>query len=111
ASLFITVGDDARTNRLASLPPARAPSPFIRAQHTDDIQTFTLQRDRPIPALALTLLLQALTEHCGARLLRVKGLVDIAEMPGRPALIHGVKHVFSPPEFLDRWPSADHTTR
>jgi len=59
----------------------------------------------------LTLLLQSLTEHCGARLLRVTGLVDIAEMPGRPALIHGVQHVFSPPEFLDCWPSADHTTR
>ena len=26
-------------------------------------------------------------------------------------MIHGVQHVFSPPEFLDRWPSADHTTR
>ena len=32
-------------------------------------------------------------------------------MPGQPAVIHGVQHVFSPPEFLDRWPSADHTTR
>ena len=50
-------------------------------------------------------------EHCGARLLRVKGLVAIEEMPGQPALIHGVQHVFSPPDFLPRWPSADHTTR
>ena len=70
-----------------------------------------LQRDRSLPALALTLLLEALAEHCGARLLRVKGLVHIEEMPGRPAVIHGVQHVFSPPEFLDRWPSADHSTR
>ena len=60
---------------------------------------------KPLPALALTLLLQALAEHCGARLLRVKGLVDVAEMPGQPALIHGVQHVFAPPEFLPRWPS------
>jgi hypothetical protein len=22
-----------------------------------------------------------------------------------------VQHVFAPPEFLDRWPSADHSTR
>jgi len=55
--------------------------------------------------------LQALAEHCGDRLLRVKGLVDIAEMPGQPAVIHGVQHVFSPPEFLDGWPSDDHSTR
>ena len=90
-------------------PPAR--NPFARAQHTDGIETFVLQRDRPMPALALTLLLEALAEHCGARLLRLKGLVSIEEMPGQPAVIHGVQHVFSPPEFLDRWPSADHTTR
>ena len=32
-------------------------------------------------------------------------------MPGQPAVIHGVQHVVSPPEFLDRWPSADRTTR
>ena len=97
--------------RFASLPDPPARNPFARAQHTDGIETFVLQRDRPIPALALTLLLEALAEHCGARLLRLKGLVSIEEMPGQPAVIHGVQHVFSPPEFLDRWPSADHTTR
>lgn len=81
------------------------------ARHTAGIESFMLQRERPVPALALTLLLQALAEHCGARLLRVKGLVAIEEMPGQPALIHGVQHVFSPPEFLERWPSDDQTTR
>lgn len=75
------------------------------------IETFTLVRDQPLPALALTLLLQAIAEHCGSRLLRLKGMVALEEMPGRPAVIHGVRHVFSAPEFLDRWPSADQTTR
>jgi len=111
ASLFTAADPDARAARLAALPMPAARSPFPRARHTDGIETFTLQRDRPVPALALTLLLQALAEHCGARLLRLKGLVDVAEMPGQPALIHGVQHVFAPPEFLPRWPSADHTTR
>ena len=96
--------------RLTALPPL-ARNPFVRARHTDGIETFVLQRNRPIPALALTLFLEALAEHCGARLLRLKGLVDIAEMPGEPAVIHGVQHVMAPPVFLDRWPSADHTTR
>jgi G3E family GTPase len=99
------------TTRLMELPALPAHNPFERAQHTDGIETFTLQRERAVPALALTLLLEALAQHCGARLLRVKGLVDIEEMPGRPAVIHGVQHVFAPPEFLDRWPSSDHTTR
>ena len=97
--------------RFATLPDPAPRNPFARAQHTVGIETFALVRDRPVPALALTLLLEALAEHCGARLLRLKGLVSIEEMPGQPAVIHGVQHVFSPPEFLDRWPSDDHTTR
>jgi G3E family GTPase len=76
-----------------------------------EITTFTVIRDRPLPALVLTMLLQAIAEHCGSRLLRLKGLVAIAEMPERPAVIHGVRHVVSPPEFLDRWPSGDRRTR
>ena len=30
---------------------------------------------------------------------------------GRPALIHGVRHVFAAPVWLDRWPSDDKRTR
>jgi G3E family GTPase len=76
-----------------------------------DVESFVLTRDRPLPALALTLLLQALAEHCGRKLLRLKGLVAIAEMPNQPAVIHGVRHVVSAPEFLPAWPSQDQTTR
>ena len=111
AAPAILFSDTHVADRLATLPEDSAPSPFVRARHTDGIETFSLQRDRPIPALALTLLLEALAEHCGARLLRLKGLVNIQEMPGQPAVIHGVQHVFSPPEFLARWPSQDQTTR
>ena len=103
-------GTDAASRLAGSIEPL-ARGPFIRAQHTDGIETFSLLRDRPIPALALTLLLESLAEHCGAHLLRMKGLVDIEEMPGQPALIHAVQHVVSPPDFLDRWPSADRRTR
>jgi G3E family GTPase len=81
------------------------------ALHTQGVESFVLVRALPVPGLALVLLLQALAEHCGGRLLRVKGLVDVAEMPGRPALIHGVQHVFEPPQFLPAWPGADRRTR
>lgn len=93
---------DSLTERLLRTPR--------RSRHAG-IETFTVIRDHPLPALALTLLLQAVAEHCGARLLRMKGLVSIEEMPGRPAVIHGVRHVFTPPDFLDRWPSEDRRTR
>jgi len=82
-----------------------------RPRGHDGIEAFTVVRDRPLPALALTLLLQAIAEHCGGRLLRLKGLVAIEEMPGQPAVIHGVRHVFSAPDFLERWPTADRRTR
>ncbi len=108
--LFAGAEPLARAARLAALAPDVG-SPFLRAQHSDGVETFALRRDRPVPALALTLFLQALVEHCGGRLLRVKGLMNIAEMPGQPALIHGVQHVFSPPEFLAEWPSPDRRTR
>ncbi|MFO1027835.1 MAG: GTP-binding protein [Acetobacteraceae bacterium] len=85
--------------------------PSAPTDHTAGVQSVVLQRDTPLPALALTLFLQALAEHAGTRLLRMKGLVDIEEMPGQPAVIHGVRHVVSPPEFLDRWPTDDRTTR
>jgi len=111
ADLFSTADPDARAARLATLPRPPGRASLQSAHHTDGITTFALQRQQPVPALALTLLLQALAEHCGARLLRLKGLVDVAEMPGQPALIHGVRHVFAPPEFLPRWPSADHSSR
>jgi G3E family GTPase len=110
---FLFAGADplARAARLGALPGPPTPSPFIRARHTDGIETESMRRAEPLPALALTLWLQALTEHCGDRLIRMKGLVAIQEMPGRPAVVHGVQHVFSPPEFLDRWPSEDTDTR
>jgi G3E family GTPase len=111
AALFTAADPGRRAERMATLPDQPMPPVFDRARHTDGIESIVLRRDTPVPALALTLLLQALAEHCGDRLLRVKGLVDIAEMPGQPAVIHGVQHVFSPPEFLSGWPSADHSTR
>ena len=111
APAMVFAGGDpmARAARLAAMPDAR--SPFGTARHTGGIETSSLRRARPLPALALTLWLQALTEHCGDRLMRVKGIVAIAEMPGRQAVVHGVQHVFSPPAFLDRLPSDDTDTR
>jgi G3E family GTPase len=82
-----------------------------RNRHDDRIACFALIRDEPIPAVALTLFLEVLAEHCGADLLRLKGIVAIAESPDRPAVIHGVQHMFHAPAFLARWPSDDRRSR
>ena len=79
--------------------------------HTSDIVSFAIVRQEPIAAIALTLFLEALAEHCGADLLRLKGIIRVTENANRPAVIHGVQHVFHPPAWLERWPSADRTSR
>jgi G3E family GTPase len=82
-----------------------------RNRHDERITCFALIREQPIPAVALTLFLEVLAEHCGADLLRLKGIVAVAESPERPAVIHGVQHMFHAPTFLDRWPSDDRRSR
>jgi G3E family GTPase len=77
----------------------------------DAINTFVLLRDAPVAAVTLSLFLEALADHCGADLLRLKGLVQVREDPDHPAVIHGVQHVFHPPAWLPAWPSADRRTR
>jgi G3E family GTPase len=41
----------------------------------------------------------------------MKGIVNVAEAPDRPAVIHGVQHVYHAPVWLERWPSQDRRTR
>jgi G3E family GTPase len=87
------------------------PVPYASHAHSDGVTTFCLRRIEPVHAVTLGLFLQVLAEHCGARLLRLKGLVDVVESPGRPAVVHGVQHVFHPPTWLEAWPDDDRATR
>jgi G3E family GTPase len=79
--------------------------------HTPEITSFCIVRDKPLHAVTLTLLLSALAENCGSDLLRMKGIVNVHEDPERPAVIHGVQHVYHAPVWLPRWPSADRCSR
>ena len=108
------IGTTAQTAALPDATPQNRPWmqwQSLAPQHTKGIVTALILRETPMPGAALALLLQALIAHAGSNLLRVKGLVDVAEMPGHPALIHGVQHVFEPPEFQYAWPSPDRRTR
>ena len=80
-------------------------------RHTPGIATVCLLRDRPVHAATLALFVSALAENCGGDLLRMKGIVNVAENAGQPAVIHGVQHVYHAPEWLRGWPSADQRTR
>jgi G3E family GTPase len=80
-------------------------------RHDDRIRAFALQRDQAIPLSALDMFLELVRSMHGPRLLRLKGIVKIAEQPDRPVVIHGVQHVFHPPVTLPEWPDGDHRTR
>jgi G3E family GTPase len=80
-------------------------------RHDKHIGSFVLTTDAAIPAGTLEMFLELLTATHGAKLLRVKGIVKLAEMPETPIVVHGVQHVFHPTARLDRWPDDDHRTR
>jgi G3E family GTPase len=80
-------------------------------RHGDKIRAFTLASERAIPFSALEMFLDLLRSMHGPNLLRVKGIVNLAETPDQPVVIHGVQHIFHPPATLSAWPDADHRTR
>jgi G3E family GTPase len=80
-------------------------------RHNDRIRAYCITRDHPISSEGFSAWLDMVSAMRGDDLLRVKGIVNITEHPSRPMVIHGVQHIFHPPEILDHWPSDDHRTR
>jgi G3E family GTPase len=80
-------------------------------RHDDRIRAFSLQTDAPIPAASFEMFIDLLRSLHGPKLLRLKGIVKLAEQPGTPLVIHGVQHVMHPPVRLERWPDDDERTR
>ena len=66
---------------------------------------------RAIPAATFEMFLDLLRSVHGPNLLRLKGIVKLAETPASRVVIHGVQHVFHPPVRLPRWPDGDARTR
>ncbi len=75
------------------------------------IESFCLIRDEPFTRDAVQFLLDGITQNLGPNLLRVKGLVNVAEEPDRPAVIQGVQHLLHTMTWLPRWPDDDRRTR
>jgi G3E family GTPase len=75
------------------------------------IENFVLMRESPLTREEAQFLLDGIAQNLGAGLLRVKGLVNIAEEPGRPAVIQGAQHLLHTMTWLDRWPDGDERTR
>ena len=82
-----------------------------RNRHDEHIGSFVITTDEAIPAGTLEMFFELLRAQHGSQLLRLKGIVKVAEMPDTPIVVHGVQHVFHPPARLPHWPDDDHRTR
>lgn len=92
--------------------PAAPRRPFALggAAHTHGLESFSLIFDEPMAWPAFEQAMAVLTALRGPDLLRVKGIVAIAECRG-PVVIHAVQHVAHPPVELEDWPDRDRRSR
>lgn len=79
-------------------------------RHDDSIRSFCLTFDEPLEAEALERWLDILMMFASQNILRIKGILNLAEFD-QPIVIHGVQNIFHPPVTLNAWPSDDRRSR
>ncbi len=72
--------------------------------HHGDVSSFALQHGGALSFSAVEAFLDLLRSLHGSRLLRLKGVLELAEDPEHPLVVHGVKGMLHPPARLSRWP-------
>ncbi|RUM97679.1 GTP-binding protein [Pseudaminobacter arsenicus] len=80
-------------------------------RHDDRVKSFTLVHEGPVPYSAIEMFLDLLRSTHGEKLLRMKGIIEIAEDPSRPLVVHGVQKILHPPARLPAWPDQLRGTR
>jgi G3E family GTPase len=80
-------------------------------RHDAHIRAFCLSTNAAIPASAFEMFLDLVRSMHGPKLLRMKGLVRIAETPRTPVVVHAVQHLMHPLARLPAWPDGDERTR
>ena len=72
------------------------------------ISAFCIYYDQPVSSSGLLMWLNLLAGLRGAKLLRVKGLLNVE---GRPVVVHAVQTLVDEPMALDRWPDDERRSR
>jgi G3E family GTPase len=80
-------------------------------RHDAHIRAFALTTPQAVPAGAFEMFMDLVRSLHGPNLLRVKGVVKLAEHPDQPVVVHAVQHLMHPAVRLERWPDCDHSTR
>ena len=80
------------------------------ARHDPRIRSFAWTAEEPFAWEDFESMMDTLQGLLGDRILRMKGLVNVAGEPG-PRAVHAVQHTLYPSARLAGWPDADHRTR
>jgi len=79
--------------------------------HSHGIAVFAITLHAAITRFDFARALGGLARDRGTDLLRVKGIVEFADRPGRPAIVQAAQHAMFTPEWLDAWPDKDRRNR
>ena len=74
------------------------------------IRAFAITLDAPIDWTAFGIWLTMLLNRHGERVLRIKGILDLAG-EDRPVAVHGVQHLVHPPVHMGGWPPGPRRSR
>ncbi|MER8894111.1 GTP-binding protein [Mesorhizobium sp. M0676] len=80
-------------------------------RHDFRVRSYSLVHDGPVPFSAIEMFLDLLRSAHGDKLLRMKGVIELAEDPSRPLVVHGVQKILHPPARLLAWPDGQRGTR
>ena len=78
-------------------------APDAHHRHADDIRTLALSLDEPVDWTRFGVWLTMLLHRHGDALLRVKGILNVADA-ATPVAVHAVQHLVHPPRHLERGP-------
>jgi G3E family GTPase len=81
------------------------------SRHDASIKAFSIATGTPIALNTLEMFLDLMRSAHGDKILRMKGIVQLADDPSRPVVFHVVQHLMHPPARLEGWPDADRRSR
>ncbi len=110
--LFATAGRSEAARRwfAAEVTPRDDGAEHDRNRHDETIHAFALSFDGPLDWTLFGLWLTMLLNRHGEKLLRVKGILNVAGSSA-PVAVHGVQHLVHPPVHMTAWPDADRRSR
>ncbi len=106
---------NAEAYRAVAVTRTLAPSGFTRQPHAESrhdarIRAFCVEYPAAVDWAALVNAIEMMQALRGDQLLRLKGIVNVANEV-RPRAIHAVQHTLYPPAVLPEWPDNDRSTR